>query len=142
MGYSGVVVALTMLRAFYTIGDLWDPAKQMRRSLQLVPFDTLTNATSWLKPVYEYGGNTLLFIPLGMLVYILYRPGPRPLLATALVGAGFSLIVETWQFLFGLGYSDIDDLVLNTLGAFIGAVLAKLCGPRFHSLWALSLIHI
>ena len=25
MGYSGVVVALTMLRAFYTISDLWDP---------------------------------------------------------------------------------------------------------------------
>lgn len=53
MWYSGVVVALTMLRAFYTIGDLWDPAKQMRRSPELVPFDTLMNATSWLKPVYE-----------------------------------------------------------------------------------------
>ncbi|WP_328588356.1 VanZ family protein [Corynebacterium urinipleomorphum] len=67
---------------------------------------------------------------------MLYRPGPRPLLATALVGGGFSLIIETWQFFFGLGYSDIDDLILNTLGAFIGAVLAKLCGPRFHPLCA------
>ena len=33
--YSCVVVALTMLKSFYRIGYLWDPANQSRRGLSL-----------------------------------------------------------------------------------------------------------
>ena len=135
VGYSGVVIALTMLKAFYRIGYLWDPANQMRRGLSLSPFDDLINASSWFEPVFEYGGNVAFFVPVGMLAYILFQRTPRPLLVTTLLGACFSLAIETSQYIFALGYSDIDDLLMNTLGAFIGAVLAKLFGPKFHWTW-------
>lgn len=135
VGYSGVVIALTMLKALYRIGYLWDPANQMRRGLSLSPFDDLINASSWFGPVFEYGGSVAFFVPVGMLAYILFQRVSRPLLATTLLGAGFSLAIETSQYIFALGYSDIDDLLMNTLGAFIGAVLAKLFGPKFHWTW-------
>lgn len=135
VGYSGVVIALTMLKAFYRIGYLWDPANQMRRGLSLSPFDDLINARSWFGPIFEYGGNIAFFVPVGMLAYILFQRISRPILATTLLGAGFSLAIETSQYIFALGYSDIDDLLMNTFGAFIGATLAKLSGPKFHWTW-------
>lgn len=132
IGYSGVVVALTMLKAFYRIGYLWDPANQRRRGISLVPFDDLFNASSWFGPVFEYGGNTAFFVPVGMLAFILFQRSPRPVLATTLLGAGFSLLIEISQYIFALGYSDIDDLMMNTLGALIGAMLAR---AGLHWLW-------
>lgn len=135
IGYSGVVIALTMLKAFYRIGYLWDPANQLRRGVSLAPFDEVINATSWFGPVFEYGGNIAFFVPVGMLAFILFRRLPRPLLAATLLGAGFSLLIEAAQFIFALGYTDIDDFMMNTLGALIGALLAKVCGPKLYWLW-------
>ena len=111
------------------------PRQPNAAGLSLAPFDDLINASSWFGPVFEYGGNIAFFVPVGMLAYILFQRTPRPLLVTTLLGAGFSLAIETSQYIFALGYSDIDDLMMNTLGAFIGAVLAKLSGPKFHWVW-------
>lgn len=133
--YSGVVVALTMLKAFYRIGYLWDPANQMRRGISLVPFDDLVDATSWFGPLFEYGGNIAFFVPLGMLAFILFQRVSRPVLVATLLGAGFSLLIEVSQYIFALGYSDIDDLLMNSVGALIGAVFAKACGPKLYGLW-------
>nr|WP_269208610.1 VanZ family protein [Corynebacterium aquatimens] len=136
-----VVIALTMLKAFYRIGYLWDPANQMRRGVSLLPLDEFVGATSWFKPIFEYGGNVAFFIPVGMLAYILFERSTRQIMTATLFGAGFSLLVEVSQYVFALGFSDIDDLVMNTLGAFIGATLAKWCGPKLHGLWvALSYV--
>lgn len=135
IGYSGVVIALTMLKAFYRIGYLWNPANQMTRDVSLVPFDEVVNATSWFGPVFEYGGNIAFFVPVGMLAFILFRQLPRPPLAATLFGAGFSLLIEASQFIFALGHTDIDDFMMNTLGALIGALLAKVCGPKLYWLW-------
>lgn len=51
------------------------------------------------------------------------------------MGAGFSLLIEVSQFVFQLGFSDIDDFLFNTLGAFTGAVIAYWAGPRAQWLW-------
>ena len=36
-----------------------------------------------------------------------------------------SLGIETTQYLFSLGFSDVDDVVFNTLGAALGAFLVS-----------------
>ena len=36
-----------------------------------------------------------------------------------------SLGVEILQYIFALGVADIDDLILNTIGGFIGIILFK-----------------
>ena len=40
-------------------------------------------------------------------------------------GAGFSLFLETLQYLLAMGASDITDVINNTLGAVIGVLLWK-----------------
>lgn len=54
---------------------------------------------------------------------------------TVLVGFLTSLAIEIAQYVFALGYSDIDDLLMNTLGAFLGALVARAFGPRWHKVW-------
>lgn len=135
--YTAVMVALTTLKAFYRIGYLWNPANQRRRGLSLIPFDQLRSTHSWFGPVFEFGGNIAFFVPFGILIYVLlYRMGGQhPIRNTVIIGAFASILMETAQYVFALGYTDIDDLMMNTLGALIGAGVAKLCGVRFHKVW-------
>jgi len=133
--YAAVMVALTMLKAFYRIGYLWDPAIHRHRELRPVPLEDLLGATGWFLPAFGYLGNLAFFVPFGVLVYMLLIDARRPLLSTVLVGFAASLTIETAQYVFALGYSDIDDLLMNTFGAFLGALVARLCGPRWHRVW-------
>ena len=74
--------------------------------------------------------NVLLFIPLGFLVPIIWS---KKMSVQSVVWCGFftSLCVEAVQFLLSLslGYvyrsADVDDLILNTLGTFMGYLLFK-----------------
>ncbi|MEV7552252.1 VanZ family protein [Amycolatopsis sp. NPDC089917] len=74
--------------------------------------------------------NIALFVPLGMFVRHLFRRG---FLATVALGFAVSLFIETTQltgvwFLFECPYrlADVDDLLMNTLGAAVGFGLAPL----------------
>lgn len=129
--YSAVMIALTMLKGFYRIGYLWDPAVHRYRELRLVPFEDLVGAVSWFAPLFGYLGNIAFFIPFGVLVYMLLIDVRR----TVIVGFLASLTIEVTQYIFALGYSDIDDLLMNTLGAFLGALVARALGPRWHKVW-------
>ena len=140
--YAAVIVALTTLKAFFRIGYLWDPANQRVRELQLEPLVTLRDANSWFGPAFEYGGNVAFFVPLGMLLWVFFDAKRqqstnkwRTVLLVTVVGFLFSVGIETAQYIFELGRTSTDDVVCNTLGAFIGAGFALLCGPRWHKVW-------
>ena len=65
--------------------------------------------------------NVLLFVPWGFCLPLLYRrfrDGRRAVLA----GLALSLFIELMQ-LFS-GHTDVDDLILNTCGAWIGYFIA------------------
>ena len=68
-------------------------------------------------------GNVALFMPIGWLVAVLTTR--RPILFGTLCALLFSISVEVWQMLSG-SFGDIDDLVLNGLGGFLGAGAATL----------------
>ena len=65
--------------------------------------------------------NLVLFLPLGILVPIL-RGNRSRFLFTAGAGAAFSLLIEASQLL-NNRRTDIDDLLLNTMGAILGFAL-------------------
>lgn len=72
--------------------------------------------------------NVLLFVPLGVVVRRFFHRGI--LLATA-TGLAVSLVIEVTQatglwFIYPCAYrvADVDDLILNTSGALLGAILA------------------
>lgn len=130
--FALVVLALTTLKAFFTIGLLWVPDKQRVRSLELIPLENWFTAETWFAPIFDTVGNIALFLPLGMLAAILLGPVRRRILKVTAMAAVFSLLIELSQFSFELGRTDIDDLMFNTLGGMLGAWLATLGGRRWH----------
>ena len=141
LAYSAVMVSLTMLKAFFVIGLLWRKEAHRNRSLELVPFNEYAETGTWFAPLFGYGGNFAFFVPFGVLLYVLLRNSRRvawrrhTVARVVVAGALFSLTIEICQYVFALGYSDIDDLIFNTLGALTGAVIARLAGPRMHRVW-------
>lgn len=66
--------------------------------------------------------NILLFVPLGLLgTWMSTRA--KSILAAAFWGGLFSLSIETLQLITARGFFQLDDILTNLLGAFLGAVL-------------------
>lgn len=67
-------------------------------------------------------GNVTMFIPVGLAWPFCFKKLDT-LGKTVLAGAGFPLFIEITQLPFYDRCSDIDDLILNTTGILIGALI-------------------
>ena len=74
--------------------------------------------------------NVILFVPLGFLLPLLWSRFKNPLRAT-LFGLLFSVGIEVLQ-LFTLRATDINDLMTNTLGAFVGWIIGRIAVNFLH----------
>lgn len=94
-------------------------------SVNLIPFADITTNT------LQYIENMILFFPIGFLLPLLF-PRFQKLRRCVLYGFLFSLAVEIMQ-LFSFRATDIDDLMMNTLGTAAGygifSLLRKLYPP-------------
>ena len=70
---------------------------------------------AWLNLI----GNITMFIPLGIVWPAVFPKLDRPWKVLA-AGAGFSLCIEIIQLPFYVRVTDVDDLILNTLGYALG----------------------
>lgn len=120
LGYTAVIIALTTLKSFYSIGLLWEPENQRVRELRLVPFAIVADSPTTVGWVFDILGNIALFLPLGIVLMILTGRWWW----TVGVAALMSLAVETTQYVFALGRTDVTDLICNVLGAALGAWVA------------------
>lgn len=73
---------------------------------------------------YHVAGNLAWFVPFGVLAPLVW-PRLRRLSRLTLAAAGLSLGIELGQFILATGATDIDDLLLNTLGAVLGWQLGR-----------------
>ncbi|HJB28100.1 MAG TPA: VanZ family protein [Candidatus Blautia faecavium] len=71
-------------------------------------------------------GNVLGFIPYGFILPVIHN-GLRSGFLIILSGFGLSLCVETIQLVTKVGCFDVDDLILNTLGAALGYLAFAVC---------------
>jgi glycopeptide antibiotics resistance protein len=105
--------------------------------LLFVPFGTIwpaiqtpLNSPEW----YFLAGNVLAFVPVGVLVPQFRPADRRPWLTVLVAGFGLSLVIEFGQLvgslIVGFNYrqADVDDVIVNTLGAIAGYAL--LVGTR------------
>ena len=99
------------------------------RSLNLKPFGLIKdlyleneNLDVILKNIL---GNFALFIPMGILIPSLFKKVDMK--KSVIICFFVSLSFEIIQYIFGIGLSDIDDLILNTLGGFIGTLIYFKC---------------
>lgn len=78
--------------------------------------------------LYPLLGNIFWFIPMGIIL------GKRFKLLPAILLAGLiSFSIESLQWLFNNGISDIDDIIFNIIGAFIGYLLYYIFIKRINS---------
>jgi len=82
--------------------------------VHLIPFSEAIS-------VRGYALNAVMFVPFGFLVPLTWRELRRPG-RTILAGLAFSILIELSQ-LVTLRATDVDDLIMNTLGAGIGWVV-------------------
>ncbi|MBS7007217.1 VanZ family protein [Anaerostipes sp.] len=119
------------------------------RSLNLIPFQTfvsffrIAGRGNFLWSFSNLLGNSLVFLPFGYLLCLLKGPKGSKL-KIILSSALLSLFFETSQYVFYLGSADIDDLLLNVLGAGTGILcfqfLTVLCRKNQHRIYIISLI--
>lgn len=119
--YLAVLLRITVFRTGFSTAHL-----MQNGTVNLTLFQDylpLIRHGRWFRFVYLFVGNIVWFVPLGS---ALMASGNVKLLQTAaLCGLGLSLVIETMQYLFGTGVSELDDLVLNTLGTWIGAAAVR-----------------
>ncbi|QRP48306.1 VanZ family protein [Amycolatopsis sp. FDAARGOS 1241] len=97
-------------------------------NVNLVPFagivDEAVNVSAPIG-VLNNAGNVLLFVPLGFLAAF----ATRRRAAIVPVLAGFSAAIEAAQYFVGRS-ADVDDVLLNTLGAALGVALTAVVRSR------------
>ena len=72
--------------------------------------------------------NVIVFIPIGMILGSLLRVKGSWLVAL-LIGCSISVTIESLQFFFMRGFSELDDVMHNTVGCLMGWCMVK--GSRF-----------
>ena len=103
--------------------------------INLVPFKTINNyLNAWAYVsakviITNIFGNIAAFLPLGLLGPIVFRR-LETLKQLFFFSGLLSLSIEVIQGLLGVGVVDVDDLILNVLGAVIGYLLYRLLKKR------------
>lgn len=77
---------------------------------------------TWLAVLINVVGNVLMFAPVGFLVCVL-TPNPHKGWLSLGIGLAVSLSIEIIQLSFIIRVFDVDDLILNAFGAWLGFLL-------------------
>lgn len=72
-------------------------------------------------------GNIVLFMPLGFLLPVTFS-NMKKLFSVTIFGFCLSFTIETIQWFMENRWSDVDDLLLNTIGTMLGFFLYKWVG--------------
>jgi len=114
--YSLLLLWLVLFKLSFDIPSVLDIHI---RSLNLIPFAGLSRGRT------QMIANIIVFIPLGLLLSVnLKRTNFWRKLAYVVL---FSVAVEALQFVLAIGITDITDVIMNTLGGFIGMKIYGLC---------------
>ena len=119
-----ILLIKVLLLSRVSLLELFSDQNIVNRSINIIPFrsimEVFTTSSETVK-TFSFGnviGNILIFIPLGLYLPLIKKD------KRAAVGLLFvlivSLTVEVVQGIMGIGTADIDDVILNSLGGWIG----------------------
>jgi len=126
------ILFVTVFPGYYGIG--------VPRIANIVPFIGMYNimfhSVDITVPIRNLGLNILLFVPFGFFLSLKKSSFQKKLMPIViLTGFLFSFFIEVVQFSIPMGRSaDIDDLILNTFGTFLGFLVWKLLNSKFPSI--------
>lgn len=104
-------------------GSLLPLGVRMREFSNFIPLKSIAyyalGGQSMGVALWNLAGNILAFVPMGFLFPILL-PKIQRVRNVILIAFGVSLCFEVIQLLTGIGQFDVDDVLLNVLGAAVG----------------------
>lgn len=98
---------------------LWPPRTNV------IPFIKLLDYPETRDILINVIGNTTMFMPIGVIFPIVYKKLDTPA-KVILAGVGFTLCIEILQLPFFDRVTDVDDLILNSVGFVLGYLLYRL----------------
>ena len=116
------------------IADTWhkDVILEGLETANFVPFRTIKMYIDYaykLNSLENLGGNLLVFVPMGFLLPLISEDMQR--FSEVLINVfTFVLGIEVFQLFSAFGAFDVDDILLNCLGAAIGYGCYKIIGRR------------
>lgn len=93
------------------------------RNINLIPFKSISPYLRNITEPYAFKNiiaNILVFIPLGFFVS---NKNSKNVFKALIICLGVTLSIECIQLLFKIGFFDVDDIILNFLGALIGLII-------------------
>jgi len=115
---------ISIAEYFFRYGN-FEPMKTLVRYIRYIYIKK--DMGSILLALANIGGNLILFLPMGFFLPCLFRELRRPSNAFCII-AFIIFSSEIFQGIFRLGIPDVDDFLLNFLGALIGFAIAELLG--------------
>lgn len=120
------VLANLLLFKYISPFELFNQDRYVFRAVNLIPFVGIFqylfgNVVSFNIALYNVLGNVLIFMPMGLLLQLM-RPR-QTLKWTIAIVCICSVAIEAIQFIMGIGSADVDDVILNTLGGLLGALI-------------------
>ena len=126
---TSILFALYVIAVYHVtgVGTVYDAGSigLMEANISLLPF---TNDID----IMGYFLNIVMLVPFGFFLPLMRKDFDDPLKVT-LMGAAFSLFIELAQ-LFNYRVTDIDDVIMNTMGAFFGYLLFQLFRNKIRSM--------
>lgn len=100
----------------------YKPFKSNFIPLKTIIFYCLTSDITII--IRELLGNVVAFSPMGFLLPFLFNE-IKGVVKVSIISFAISLFFELIQLITNLGSFDVDDIILNTLGAIIGFMVYK-----------------
>lgn len=125
--YVYLLLSVVIFKTLESPMDLFTGNHPDYRSLNLVPFKDLWDSNlsvSFNKT--SIIGNIILFVPFGVLLKLLLSEQKHNILKSVLIVLAASLLIESTQYIARIGVSDINDLILNTAGGFLGILMSAM----------------
>ncbi|HHD2753207.1 TPA: VanZ family protein [Clostridium perfringens] len=118
----------TLIFKYVSPLELFSSNREYIRSTNVIPFHTIYSYLSGTLNVSKIivasniFGNIILFVPLGIYLQLLKK---NKIWINTMIVFFIALFVEMFQFIFGFGAADIDDVILNCLGGLIGILIYR-----------------
>lgn len=100
------------------------------RNINLIPFRSISPYLRNITEPYAFKNiiaNILVFIPLGFFVS---NKNSKNVFKALIICLGVILSIECIQLILKIGFFDIDDIILNFIGALIGLIINLLAQKR------------
>ena len=110
-GIAAVIFYMTV----YTRGE--SPSEAI-----LMPFQSFQEAKIQPELYRSMLMNVFLFVPIGLSLPFVLGKGKIPAFFTVAAALAFSAGIEYLQYRYALGRCEVDDVIMNTLGAAVGCL--------------------